>query len=170
METSWISTVCFILAAFAAGIAVGGLLRKKPKEAAAQAPAAPVVTYPMRVYCPAPLEKETVEQITIALREKYQEYSIDWYSVKNPSGTCRCYGTDRGADIIFYAGGFRLEIPDSRTVAEATFHFSTAFELYLHKDGILTDLEEAYQNGLVSQAAIAAAAQMHNNTYKEDTL
>jgi hypothetical protein len=169
-DPNWISTVCFILAAFAAGIAVGGLLRKKPKEAAAQAPAAPVVTYPMRVYCPAPLEKETVEQITIALREKHQEYSIDWYSVKNPSGTCRCYGTDRGADIVFYAGGFRLEIPDSRTVAEATFHFGTAFELYLHKDGILTDLEEAYQNGLVSQNAIAAACQMHNNTYKEDTL
>lgn len=169
-DPSWISTVCFILAAFAAGIAVGGLLRKKPKEAAAQAPAAPAVTYPMRVYCPAPLEKETVEQITIALREKYQEYSIDWYSVKNPSGTCRCYGTDRGADIVFYAGGFRLEIPDSRTVAESAFRFGTAFELYLHKDGILTDLEEAYQNGLVSQDAIAAAAQMHNNTYKEDTL
>lgn len=169
-DPSWISTVCFILAAFAAGIAVGGLLRKKPKEAVAQAPAAPAVTYPMRVYCPAPLEKETVEQITIALREKYQEYSVDWYSVKNTSGTCRCYGTDRGADIVFYAGGFRLEIPDSRTVAESAFRFGTAFELYLHKDGILTDLEEAYQNGLVSQDAIAAAAQMHNNTYKEDTL
>ena len=110
-----------------------------------------------------PLSREVQQQITMALRTKYDEYSIHWYSIKETDGTCRCYGTEGGYDIIFYAGGLRLEIPDSCTVGDVTFQFGTGFELYAHKDGQLIDLNTALAQGLISPQAVQEALAKHNS-------
>lgn len=168
-DTGWIATVCFTLGFLCIGIATGSMIAKKKrskKAAQAEKQAAaevPVKVYPKLLYCPAPLSRETQKQITLALREKYDEYSVHWYSIKETDGTCRCYGTDNGYDIIFYAGGLRMEIPDSYTTSDVTFHFDTGFELYAHKDGQLTDLDAALEQGLVSHQAVQEALDKHNS-------
>lgn len=166
---SWISTVCFTLGCLCLGIATGSIIAKRKKaktkkEAEEQAPSPiPFVPQPKLLYCPMPLSRDIQKQVTLALREKYDEYSVHWYSIKQTDGTCRCYGTDSGYDIIFYAGGLRMEIPDSYTVGEYTFLFETSFELYAHKDGNLTDLNTALEQGLVSQQAVQEALEKHNS-------
>ena len=170
-DTGWVSTVCFTLGFLCIGIATGNVIAKKKKakkakqdEALQQAAAeVPVKIYPKLLYCPAPLSRESQKQISQVLREKYDEYSVHWYSIKETDGTCRCYGTDNGYDIIFYAGGLRMEIPASCTVGECAFLFETSFELYAHKDGQLTDLDAALKQGLVSRQAIQAALDKHNS-------
>jgi hypothetical protein len=165
----WIATVCFTLGFLCIGIATGSMIAKKnrskkalqaEKQAAAEVP---VKVYPKLLYCPAPLSRESQKQISQVLRKKYDEYSVHWYSIKQPDGTCRCYGTDNGYDIIFYAGGLRMEIPDSHTVGECAFLFETSFELYAHKDGQLTDLDAALEQGLVSHQAVQEALDKHNS-------
>ena len=171
-DTGWVSTVCFTLGFLCIGIAAGSLIAKKKrskkavqaeKQAAAEVP---VNIYPKLLYCPAPLSRESQKQISQVLRKKYDEYSVHWYSIKQPDGTCRCYGTDNGYDIIFYAGGLRMEIPDSHTVGSCTFSFDTGFELYAHKDGQLTDLDAALEQGLVSQQAVQEALNKHKSITK----
>ena len=76
------------------------------------------------------------------------------------------YGTDNGYDILFYAGGLRMEIPDSHTVGSCTFSFATGFELYAHKDGQLTDLDAALEQGLISQQAVQEALNKHKSITK----
>ena len=165
----WVSTVCFTLGFLCTGIGAGSMIAKKKRsKKAAQAEKqtaaeVPVKIYPKLLYCPAPLSRETQKQISQVLREKYDEYSVHWYSIKQPDGTCRCYGTEGGYDILFYAGGLRMEIPDSCTVGECTFLFETSFELYAHKDGKLTDLNAALEQGLVSHQAVQEALDKHNS-------
>jgi hypothetical protein len=140
---------------------------KKALQAEKQAAAeVPVKVYPKLLYCPAPLSRESQKQISQVLRKKYDEYSVHWYSIKQPDGTCRCYGTDNGYDIIFYAGGLRMEIPASCTVGECAFLFETSFELYAHKDGQLTDLDAALKQGFVSQQAVQEALNKHKSMTK----
>ena len=171
-DTGWVSTVCFMLGFLCIGIATGSIIAKKKrskKAAQAEKQAAaevPVKIYPKLLYCPAPLSRETQKQITLALREKYDEYSVHWYSIKETDGTCRCYGTDNGYDIIFYAGGLRMEIPDSHTIGDMTFHFGTGFELYAHKDGQLIDLNTALAQGFVSLQAVQEALNKHKSITK----
>ena len=168
-DTGWVSTVCFTLGFLCIGIAAGSVIAKKKKakkaaQAEKQAAAeVPVKIYPKLLYCPAPLSRESQKQISHVLREKYDEYSIHWYSIKQPDGTCRCYGTEGGYDILFYAGGLRMEIPASCTVGECAFLFETSFELYAHKDGQLTDLNTALEQGLVSHQAVQEALDKHNS-------
>ena len=166
-DTGWVSTVCFVLGFLCIGIATGCVIAKRKKaKSAPQIPPLepiPVAPQPKLCYCPMPLSRETQQQITLALRAKYDEYSVHWYSIKETDGTCRCYGTDNGYDIIFYAGGLRLEIPDSCTVGDVTFHFGTGFELYAHKDGQLIDLNAALAQGLISPQAVQEALAKHNS-------
>ena len=166
-DTGWVSTICFVLGFLCIGIAAGCLIAKRKKaRSAPQIPPpepVPVAPQPKLLYCPMPLSRETQQQITLALRAKYDEYSVHWYSIKETDGTCRCYGTDNGYDIIFYAGGLRLEIPDSCTVGDVTFHFGTGFELYAHKDGQLIDLNTALAQGFVSLQAVQEALAKHNS-------
>jgi hypothetical protein len=116
------------------------------------------------VRCPAPLKRDVQQQIAQALREKYDEYSVNWYSEQNPYGTCRCYGTDGDYHIIFYAGGLRMEISDSCTVGAHIFRFGTSFELYAYCDGVLTDLKTALEQGLISAQAVENAWKLHEMT------
>ena len=168
-ETGWISAVCFVLGFLCIGISVGCAIAKRKKAnakkaAEEQSPSAiPFTPQPKLLYCPMPLNRQVQQQITLALRAKYNEYSVHWYSIKDTDGTCRCYGTDNGYDIIFYAGGLRLEIPDSCTVGDVTFHFGTGFELYAHKDGQLIDLNTALAQGLISPQAVQEALAKHNS-------
>ena len=168
-DTGWVSTVCFTLGFLCIGVAAGSMIAKKKKakkaaQAEKQAAAeVPVKIYPKLLYCPAPLSRESQKQISQVLREKYDEYSVHWYSIKQPDGTCRCYGTEGGYDILFYAGGLRMEIPASCTVGECAFLFETSFELYAHKDGQLTDLNTALEQGLVSHQAVQEALDKHNS-------
>lgn len=173
-DTGWISTVCIVLGLVCIGIVIATSLSKKkknqpdpPEPAAEPEPeipqpevAVPVVADP-NAYCPAPLDKEAQRQIAQALRQKYDEYSIHWYSKEEPDGTCRCYGTDGDCHILFYAGGLRMEISDSCVVGETVFYHGTSFELYAYKDGILTDLNIALEKGMVSPQAVKAALAQH---------
>ena len=176
-DTGWISTVCIILGLLCISIVVTTSLAKKKKEEPKQPdpedtkPAIepqtvipqPVAADP-NVRCPAPLDRNVQQQITQALREKYDEYSVRWYSDQNKNGTCRCYGTEEDCHIIFYAGGLRMEISDSCTVGAYTFRFGTSFELYAYKDGTLTDLNAALEQGLISAQAVENAWKLHEMT------
>lgn len=168
-ETGWVSAVCFALGFLCIGISVGCVIAKRKKAnakkaAEEQSPSAiPFTPQPKLLYCPMPLNRQVQQQITLALRAKYNEYSVHWYSIKETDGTCRCYGTDNGYSIIFYAGGLRLEIPDSCTVGDVTFQFDTGFELYAHKDGQLIDLNTALAQGFVSLQAVQEAHKKHQS-------
>jgi hypothetical protein len=176
-DTEWISTVCIILGLLCISIVVTTSLAKKKKEEPKQPdpedpkPAIepqPVIPQPVaadpNVRCPAPLKRDVQQQIAQALREKYDEYSVNWYSEQNPYGTCRCYGTDGDYHIIFYAGGLRMEISDSCTVGAYIFRFGTSFELYAYCDGVLIDLKTALEQGLVSTKAVENAWKLHEMT------
>ena len=173
-DTEWISTVCIILGLLCISIVVTTSLAKKKKEEPKQPDPEdpkpeeqpqPVIPQPVaadpNVRCPAPLKRDVQQQIAQALREKYDEYSVNWYSEQNPYGTCRCYGTDGDYHIIFYAGGLRMEISDSCTVGESVFYHGTSFELYAYKDGILTELNIALEKGMVSPQVVKAALAQH---------
>ena len=176
-DTEWISTVCIILGLLCISIVVTTSLAKKKKEEPKQPDPEdpkpeeqpqPVIPQPVaadpNVRCPAPLRRDVQQQIAQALREKYEEYSVNWYSEQNPYGTCRCYGTDGDYHIIFYAGGLRMEISDSCTVGAHIFRFGTSFELYAYKDGTLTDLSVALERGLITEAAVENAWKLHEMT------
>ena len=176
-DTEWISTVCIILGLLCISIVVTSSLAKKKKEEPKQTdpedpkPAIepqPVIPQPVaadpNVRCPAPLKRDVQQQIAQALREKYDEYSVNWYSEQNPYGTCRCYGTDGEYHIIFYAGGLRMEISASYTVGEHVFWYRTGFELYAYEGGVLTDLNTALDKGMVSPQAVKAALAQHEAT------
>ena len=152
---NWLMILCFCIAAAAL---VFGLLQQRKAKKKAVAPV--IAEQPAAVY-PAPLEEDQKAQITAALKKHYGEYHIDWYHQSNPQGTARCYGSENGYDILFYAGGFRLGIPGSITVAGKTFYYDTAFELLVHQDGNLTDLQQAFTDGLISRDAIIAAHELH---------
>lgn len=173
-DTEWISTVCIILGLLCISIVVTTSLAKKKKEEPKQPdpedpkPAIepqPVIPQPVsadtNVCCPAPLDRNVQKQITQVLREKYEEYSINWYSEHDLYGTCRCYSAEGDWYIIFYAGGLRMEISDSCTVGESIFRFGTSFELYAYKDGTLIDLNVALDEGMVSPQAVKAALAQH---------
>lgn len=163
-DTSWISTVCIILGLLCISIAVGSTLAKKkkaPEEPLPEAAVQPKVPPVVQVHCPAPLDKPVQLQITAALQQRYDAYSVHWYSEKNTHGICRCYGSDGDCHILFYAGGFRPEEKTCRTVGGQTFCFPTGFELYAYKDGQLVDLDIALEQGLVSREAIQKALAQH---------
>ena len=151
----WLMIFCFCIAA--AAIVFGLVQQRKAKKKVATPV---IVEQPAAVY-PAPLEEDQKAQITVALKKHYGEYHIDWYHQSNPQGTARCYGSENGYDILFYAGGFRLGIPGSITVAGKTFYYDTAFELLVHQDGNLTGLQQAFADGLISQDAIVSAYKLH---------
>ena len=155
----WLAILCLSVAATA--IAFGLVQRRKTRKKTSAASAETIASVPTVIACPAPLSEYKKAQITAALREHYREYHIDWYREDNPQGTTRCYGSDNGYDILFYAGGFRLTIAENLTIAGETFYYDTAFELLAYKDGNLTALQKAFEEGFVSKEAIAEVLKLH---------
>lgn len=90
-------------------------------------------------------------------------YSIrDVYWAEDSNNEERTYlGTENGYVILFSVGG-----PDawwSIQIGEYVFEYSCYFYLKAYKDGEFFLLKDVYEQGLISDAAIKAAWEIHRN-------
>lgn len=73
----------------------------------------------------------------------------------------RFYGEENGHHIFFVQVKSRPQVLTVKKIAGSEFRYPEEFSLYACIDGEFIDLEEAYENGLVSKEAIAEAAKLH---------
>ena len=87
----------------------------------------------------------------------------DFISQYGPVDTFREYITDskKGYSIICAVQKNAPSVSGVRTIAGVEFTFQRAMYLYYYKSGKFIDLEEAYNQGLVSQEQIESAARSH---------
>ena len=69
--------------------------------------------------------------------------------------------TKKGFSVICAVQRNAPSVSGARTIAGVEFTFQRAMYLYYYKSGKFIDLEEAYNQGLVSQEQIESAARSH---------
>ena len=73
----------------------------------------------------------------------------------------RFYAEENGRYIIFAQVKSRPQVLTVKQIAGSEFRYTEEFSLYAYVDGEFIDLEEAYNEGLVSKEAVAEAARVH---------
>ena len=73
------------------------------------------------------------------------------------------YGTENGYHIIFFHSAYNpiYGTPSAREIAGYSFEFGGTSQLVAYRNGEFIDLQEAYEKGIISQKAIAKAAELH---------
>ena len=71
------------------------------------------------------------------------------------------YAEEKGRYIIFVQMKGRPQVYTVKKIAGSEFRYREEFFLYAYVDGEFIDLEEAYNNGLVSKETVAEAVRVH---------
>lgn len=114
------------------------------------------------VYSPAPITLAERNQLDADFSEfLHDNYVPKWYSDDEPLGYCRIYGRDNGYIIFYFRGGFRIFDTGPIVIDGIAIGERDAPLLYAYKNGEFILLQEAYEQGLISRAALIAAADYH---------
>ena len=73
----------------------------------------------------------------------------------------RFYGDENGRHILFIKTATAMGPLEVKQIAGSEFRHMGPFSLYAYIDGEFINLEEAYEKGLISAEAIAAALKEH---------
>ncbi len=71
------------------------------------------------------------------------------------------YGTYNGYDVIYIQGV--LQIMWALKLGDVVFRSNASATMYLHRNGEFIDLKIAYQQGLISDADVKTAWEIHNS-------
>lgn len=114
------------------------------------------------VHSPAPISLKLRDQLDADFTEFYRDpYVPKWYSEEEPYGYCRIYGSDNGYIIFYFDGGMRILDGGPVVIDGISIGNRDTPEIYVYKNGEFIDLAEAYEQGLISRAALIAAADYH---------
>ncbi len=114
------------------------------------------------VYSPAPISLAERNQLDADFAEFYQDYYVPkWYSDDEPFGYCRIYGRDNGYIIFYFRGGLTIMDTGPIVIDGVAIGDRDPPRLYAYKNGEFIFLQEAYEQGLISRAALIAAADYH---------
>jgi len=102
------------------------------------------------------LSEEKKEQIEDAWEQAHQ-----WHWESRGSRGCRYYGNYDGYDIVFYATN--TITATQIVIADITFEYNYAFDLFAYKDDAIYQLKALYKSGEISADSIAKISQMHNS-------
>lgn len=117
--------------------------------------------------CPVYLSSEKRMEIENYFIQKSQDgadtwnhYNTDglWYSEEHPD-ELRYYGNYEGYDFLFAYS--MLQASQSETFGNIVFESNVQFSFYVYKDGETMPVTEAYEQGLISDEAIAQVAALH---------
>ena len=75
------------------------------------------------------------------------------------AGSRELYGVFNGY-VVFLRGGM-LPVVSEREIAGSLFTYGSTFSIYLYKDGAFTEIEDAYNSGLIDVATIKSIAEVH---------
>lgn len=115
-------------------------------------------------YVPGLLRRNAMEKAWLE-QEKY-EMGI-WFDGSEESkhlGNLCYYGRYQGYDVIFMET--MLQVLSGKGIGEEEFHHNTSFVLYAYKNGEFIELEDAYEQGLISDRSLARIAKKHSK-YEE---
>ena len=80
----------------------------------------------------------------------------------------KCYGVYNGCVPVFLSGPWdTTDISKPVTVADVVFHYSTATQITVWKDGSFYSLQEAYDEELLTKDNLQTIADIHNRVWKE---
>ncbi len=77
----------------------------------------------------------------------------------------RFYGTYNGCDVFFYQGEVVLGVETTIAVGDYRFFNGSGFGLYVHKNGKILDLADAYKQGLISDGSLELIYAEHEAWY-----
>ena len=107
------------------------------------------------------LRKEIDAALTAYLNLNGTEISwADPSDLTNITKNFRCYGIFNGCAVIFFCP-YQLRMEETKTIGKYDFFESCRFDLYGCKDGIVYDLNNAYEKGLVTDEDIKTASERH---------
>ena len=92
-----------------------------------------------------------------------ESYGLGW--ANDGSGAHHYYGICEGFVIIFHRSIVNAE--EVKIIGNTLFWESRWFSLMVYRNGELEGLEEAYSNGLVSDAALSFVLEQHEKMLKE---
>ena len=95
-------------------------------------------------------QKEEIEKAYL----KINRDGMLWYDETNQAGT-KYLGSENGYAFLFVHGAFCM--PWKYEIAGYLFEFSSCFILYAYKGGEFYNLEDVYNDGLISVDGIKAA-------------
>lgn len=112
-----------------------------------------------------------IEQYGEVLTQSQKDDILDAWSLKKDSltfsgwlddgsGFGRYYGTESGYAILYIPTA--LQISTSITIGEYTFSHPSGFALYAYRNQTFYKLVQVYEQGLISDDAIRAAWEKHN--------
>lgn len=105
---------------------------------------------------------EKKEKMTALLLTQYSK-EIDW------DNACRYMGIVNGFDVFMILSyGLSVgEVYFTLEIADLKFQWDVPFEIYLHRDGTLYKLKEAYEKGWLTKDHVAQILKAHNEAYGE---
>lgn len=114
-------------------------------------------------------KEETVESSfkTLSLMQITEIESVWSGPCPNLTSAEVYYGTHNGYIAIFFRGDVCMA--ETRTIAGVEISHGYPFYIYLYKDGVLTELEDAYHKGMISKAVVEAIAEYHKKPGKSHT-
>ena len=80
---------------------------------------------------------------------------------KGGNNRIRYYGNFNGYDIVFYEYVRPLTYMDAKSVGDYIFIHGWSFAIVGHKDGVVYELEELYNNGEISDEALTEIYHYH---------
>ena len=113
-----------------------------------------------------PIENEDgtlADWMKAEIEKLYHDHAHPTYTFDDPS-IIRYYGTDNGYVLVFERTGHQSM--GEVVVADKCFTASWGFWIRAYKDGQFIRIEEAYEQGLISKAAIDKAWEIHQE-YQE---
>ncbi len=91
-----------------------------------------------------------------------------WYVPGEPYAYFRCYGRENGYILVFCFNCTKnLDYKNSADIDGVVFTHSHSFLFYAYKDGEFIDIADAYEQGLISRAALMKAKEYHDQCQKE---
>lgn len=103
-----------------------------------------------------PFSADKQQEISDAWIDKYGK----WY-ILNWDVYTRYYGTYGDSVVFFNNGDIAASVLSEIRVAESVFKHGSGFSLNVYRDGEIYNLEDAYENGILTKEQIAEIAEYH---------
>lgn len=165
---NWMKKTAVTLSA--AALLLSGCVAAQPGETTAPQNLAtvPTITQP-QIQLPqtAVLTAEKMEEIENAWYAVMSTELDGWYTEAGDTVTdgMRYYGTCGGYDVLFVPT--HEDVETSLVIGGVTISEQNTFELYAYKDGQFQDLEDVYQQGLISVEELEGIKGVHLNVQRK---
>ena len=120
------------------------------------------------VNSPAPISLQLRDQLDADFSGCFQDtYAPNWYSEDNIYGYCKIYGSENGYYLFFFTGGMRPAVEVTVNIGGVEFYNPMPFNFYAYKDGNFIEIEDAFEQGLISSETLIKAQEYHKQCLEE---